>query len=151
MRFIGQAVAGLMVLLVVPWSSLRAAPCAVPGDYSTIGEAVAAPRCTEITIGVGTFPERVVIDRPLIVQGSGVVSTTLAGQLVVTGPAAAVTLTDLTIDTDGCYSAAMLIASGAEVEPDLVEVVDSGSQTSCALFADGFESGDTSRWSVTIP
>ena len=145
-----RAVAGLLIVVAASWSPLRADLCAVPSEYPTIGQAVAAPRCTEIAIAAGTFPERVVIDRPLIVQGSGVESTTLAGQLVVTGPAA-VTLTDLLIDTDGCYPAAMLLASGAELEPDRVDVIDSGSQASCALFADGFESGDTSHWSVTIP
>jgi hypothetical protein len=32
-----------------------------------------------------------------------------------------------------------------------VAIIDSGGGSSCPVFQDGFESGDTAAWSVTVP
>ena len=122
-----------------------AATCTVPSTpHPTIQAAIDDLGCSEILVAGGTFAEAPVIGRALQLQGSGGDQTFIEGRVVVT--AGVVQLTGLRIAAPG---EALTAHSGAEVVGfDLV--VLSGLDVS-DVFADGFESGNSSAWSSTTP
>jgi len=133
-----------------------AAVCQVPtGPYPTIQAAVDDPVCTEIELSAQTFEESVLIARDLEVRGSSSETTVIEGQLAVQGGSTQVALEDMTVDgsapgVGGTFSEALLVAGGAEVN-GLRIVVLNATEAPSAIFADGFESGDTSAWSSSVP
>ena len=137
-------------------STSLAAVCTVPsGSYPTIQAAVDDPGCTEIVLAAQTFVEPVVIARDLIMGGASSSTTLIEGRVVVEGATTQVELHDLTVDASapavaGCYPVALLARGGAEVAAIAVVVVN-GDGDACAIFRDGFESGNTAAWSSTTP
>ena len=133
-----------------------AAVCTVPsGPYPTIQSAVDDPVSTEVSLAAHTFVEPVVIARDLIVGGASTSTTLIEGRVVVEGATTQVELHELTVDASapsvaGCYPVALLTRGGAEVAAIAVVVVN-GDGDACAIFRDGFESGDTTAWSMTTP
>jgi nitrous oxidase accessory protein NosD len=145
--------APLVLALLAPAGALHADLCLVPGDYSTITAAVAAAECTEVSVQAGSFSENVTIQRSLSLHGIDTSSTILEGRLQVEGSAVEVTLADLTLDVAGCFATGLTVSGEAQVQMPSgpVEIIDSGGGSSCPVFQDGFESGDTAAWSVTVP
>ena len=134
--------------LGVSCSLAQAATCQVPSaGYPTIRAAVEDPSCSEIVLAAQTFAESPVIDRDLTLGGAGSSQTFIEGSVEVT--AGTVIVQELRISAPpGTTSEALWAHSGAGVSGfDLVVV--NGREV--ALFADGFESGDTSAWSFTSP
>lgn len=82
--------------------------CNVPGDEPTFAAAVANTSCDPILLGATTFPESVVVDRSVTIQGAGHVrggTTTISGggtsrPITVEGTGVSVNLSDLIV-TDG--------------------------------------------------
>jgi nitrous oxidase accessory protein NosD len=146
-------VAPLVLALLAPAGALHADLCTVPGDYLTITAAVAAAECTEVSVQAGTFSEDVTIQRSLSLHGIDASSTILEGRLQVEGAAVEVTLADLTVDAAGCFATGLTVSGEAQVQMPSgpVAIIDSGGGSSCPIFQDGFESGDTAAWSVTVP
>ena len=153
-RVVASVVFPVMVLLRA--SPVGAAVCQVPsGPYPTIQSAVDAPICTEIELAAQTFEESVVIARDLEIRGVSTASTVIEGQVTVEGGATQVALEDLTVDgsapgVGGTFTEALLVEGGAEVS-GLRIVVLNATEDPSAIFADGFESGDTSAWSNVVP
>ena len=156
------ATASLLLLLSalfdVPGARGGTTTCDVPGDFPTLQAAVDDEACTEVVVAAGLYPETVDIARSLTLRGAGVANSTVEGRLRITGSGAEIALFDLTIDASGpsavgCYPQALLVAGGAEVSALDVAVLNSqaGQAPVCPLFDDGFESGDTSAWSATVP
>lgn len=153
-RAVAWVVLPVMVLLRA--SPAGAAVCQVPsGPYPTIQSAVDAPACTEIELAAQTFHESVVIARGLELRGASSPTTVIEGQVTVQGGSTQVALQDLTVDgsapgVGGTSSEALLVEGGAEVN-GLRIVVLNAAEDLLAVFADGFESGDTSAWSAVVP
>jgi hypothetical protein len=131
--------------------------CAVPGDHGSVQEAVDDLTCTFITLGPQSFVESVSISRDLSLQG--VASATIEGRVTIEGPTTDVVLSDLGIDASGpllagCFPEAISVRGGAKVEGRNLAVRNRAAGA-CGvneeIFSDGFESGDTRRWSGHVP
>ncbi len=133
-------------------STASAAECPVPTlAYPSIQAAVDDATCTEITLAAQDFAESVAVSRSLVLGGDSSASTTIVGQVTVTGVTTGVTLQDLKVDGRGCFSVGLDVGGGAQVasQQDVVVVNAAGGQ--CPIFTDGFELGATVAWSTTIP
>ncbi len=133
-----------------------AAVCSVPSvSHPTIQEAVGDLACTEVVVAAGTFVEEVVIGRDLDVGGASSATTIIEGRMVVEGAAILVVVHDLTIDASaasvaGCFADGLLARGGAQLSANGVVAIN-GDGDACLLFRDGFESGNTTAWSSTVP
>jgi hypothetical protein len=140
----------LSALLLTP-VPLAAGVCQVPAAHPTIQAAVDDPLCTDIVVAAGSYSESIQVERPLILRGAGA-STVLGGFLRAVGAGTAVSLIDLTVQ-NGCPLRSLSAADGGTLS-GLAVTVTASSALPCPegpLFADGFESGDTSAWSATVP
>ena len=125
------------------------ATCNVPsGSYPSIQSAVNVINCTEIILTSGSFFGGVTIGRTLEIQGVSSGSTTVVGKVTAEGSGTKATIKGLKIAVgpadlphDG-----LVIVGGAEVIPDDLVITSTD-----LIFADGFERGDTSAWSTTVP
>ena len=137
-------IAGSLLLAALAARPTAAVTCTVPSTpHPTIQSAIDDATCTTVEVAAGSYGESPVVDRTLVLQGAGSGETYLAGQLEVT--AGVLDLQALSIfSPPGGGGDALLSHSGAEVRAFDVEVVH-GSDV--PLFADGFETGDTSAWS----
>jgi len=136
-------------ILVTGAAPAEAATCNVPtATYPTIQSAVNVINCSEIVLSAGSFFEFVTIGRNLELQGAGSQSTTIFGKVIVSGFANNVRLEGLKIFAlAGTFPLGGLVAwDGTVVIPDdlLIGIIN-------PLFADGFESGDRSKWSSEVP
>ncbi len=149
----------LISFLLLDARATRAVVCAVPGDHSSITDALGDSLCTEILLGAQTYQEVVVIDRDLVLAGAGKELTTIEGRVLATGIGTEVTLEELTVDAStpfagGCFTAAFESRDGGSVT-GLNTAYRNGRGpahgTFCLIFADGFESGSTAAWSDSHP
>lgn len=148
----------LVAVVAALWSSTSApaAVCDVPSaPHPTIQEAVDDISCTEIVLAAQTFVESVNVGRSLEIRGVSSATTIIEGRVVVEGAAAQVDIEDLKIDGSaltvaGCFPEALVAQGGARIDAGGVVVVN-GDGDACILFGDGFETGDTSAWSETMP
>lgn len=137
-------------------SAAPGAICNVPSiDYATVAAALADPSCDSIEVGVGSFEENLAIVRDVAIVGAGSGETTISGWVRVLGAATDAALNGLRVDATGA-TAELCVASGLDARAgarvgglDLVVVGEPTPAADCALFADGFETGDTSVWSST--
>ena len=133
-----------------------AATCTVPsGTTPTIASAVADPTCTDIVLQAAGYQESITIDRSLSITGVSSAATTIAGRVRVEGPATVVSLNALAVDAAdsavaGCWPEGVVAVEGARVEGANI-VVTNATGIACLIFGDGFESGTTGGWSVTVP
>ncbi len=133
-----------------------AAVCSVPsGSYPTVQSAVDDPSCTEIVLAAQTFEQSVTVGRDLTIRGASSATSVVEGQLSVQGGSTQVELEDLTVDASapgvaGTSSEALNVLGGAELNGRDIVVLNAAFDP-FAIFADGFESGDTSAWSTTVP
>lgn len=136
-----------------------AATCDVPSaPYPTVGAALRDLSCSPIQLAAGIYPENVLVERSVVLQGAGSSASFLEGYLLATGATASVTLASLRVDgtaagVAGCWDGLVSVTGGAEVVtgPDVVVLQTSSGGTGCRLFADGFESGGVLAWSVHAP
>jgi nitrous oxidase accessory protein NosD len=128
---------------------IAAAVCSVPSAaHGTIQAAVDDSGCTEIQLQAGTYAEAVVIPRSLTLRGDAGGGTLIEGQVLAT--AGQLEISDLDINGLGStYSEALGSSGGAEVSA--LNVVVRNGMAESPLFADGFESADTSAWSTATP
>ncbi len=144
----------LLVLVSVtgPVTPAAADTCNVPdGTYPTIQSAVDDPVCTDIQLAAQTYPESVVVPRSLTIQGVGS-SSVVGGFMRAHGAGVIVIANALRVEAS-CARGSLQSWTGGELVAVDVEAVSSinfdcpGSP----IFTDGFESGDTSAWSSTVP
>jgi hypothetical protein len=151
---IGIGLTGALMLLSA--ATCLAAVCSVPsGQYPTIQSAVDDPSCTEIVLAERTFEESVTVGRDLTLRGASSATSVIEGRLTAQGGATEVELENLTIDASaagvaGTFTEALNVLSGAELNGRDVVVLNAVFDP-FAVFADGFESGDTAAWSTTVP
>ncbi len=156
MRKVSCAAAVLLGCCLGWSSSAVAAVCQVPSaPHPTIQSAIDDGTCTEIELASQVFEESVLIARDLTIGGSTTSSSTIAGQVTVQGGATQVTLENLTVDgtiqgVAGTFDVALQVIGGAELATNSVIVLNSVVDP-WTVFVDGFESGDTSAWSATVP
>jgi hypothetical protein len=92
-------------LLAAPLPAV-AQTCDVPGDFATVGAALADSSCAEIDIAPGTFEVALVVARQVVINGAGQGQTILTrpagglAPLVLVGPTGDLLLQDLTVDGD---------------------------------------------------
>ena len=139
-------------LAAVLSSPAVAGTCDVPdSSYPTIQSAVDDPACTDLVLAAQAFPESVRVPRTLAITGAGA-STVVAGFLRAHGNDTVVTVSDLKVEAS-CARGSLQSWTGGEIFAENVEAVSS-TTFDCPgdpIFADGFESGDTSAWSTTVP
>ena len=135
----------LVVVLLLGDAPARAGVCTVPGTHASIQNAVDDPACTTTQLGGETFVESVEVDRAADLLGHPGGDSTIAGSVVVTGAGSTVLVEDVSV-SGGC-EVGLLAAGGAEVVgSDLHVVLDPSAGCPAAIFADGFETGDTTAW-----
>ncbi len=141
-----------LVLGVFCASSALADVCTVPSaPYPTIQAAVDDTACTEIVLVAQVIAESVAVSRSLLLRGGSSATTTILGQVAVSGVTTEVTLQDLKVDASGCSSVALDVTGGAQVTTQQDVVVVNTTEGPCLIFANGFESGDSHGWSETVP
>jgi len=97
-----QAIACLACILVY-LAPVRADTISVPGDTSSLAEAVARARCGDIiALGKGQFAGGVTIDRPITIRGINWAQTRIAGEQKVLTIDADVTLENLAVVGGRC-------------------------------------------------
>ncbi len=125
-----------------------AAVCNVPGTYSTIAAAVADPTCSEIVLAAQTYPESFAVGRSLTLTGAGSAATTVRGTMTISGNGVVVALASFLLDASG-NGAGLDVSAEAEVSClDVSTRMAAGAGG--AIFADGFESGDFSAWTLVV-
>jgi hypothetical protein len=123
--------------------------CNVPSaSYPSIQSAVDVISCTEIVLTSGDFFGGVTIGRTLEIRGVSSDTTKILGKVSVQGSGTTATLTGLTIavGSESLPSDGLVVVNDAEVIPDDLVI-----STTDHIFSDGFESGDTTAWSITKP
>ena len=139
-----------LAVLLVPNASAKV--CTVPTlAYPSIQAAVDDAACTEITLAVQDYAESVAVSRSLVLGGASSATTTIVGQVTVTGATAEVTLQDLKVDGGGCFSVGLDVTGGAQVTSGQDVVVVNAAGGECPIFTDGFELGAAVAWSTTVP
>ena len=137
-------------LLAAP---MLAEVCSVPGDRDSIQFAVNDPACTTINLADLVYAESVLVQRSVSIVGPAGVAE-IAGLVEVRGAGTVVDFTNIKVD-NGCSPSAFVTSAGGQAEAGSLEVVTSGGgpcpPTSTVIFSDGFESGGTSVWTITVP
>ena len=143
-----------LVLLCAP--NGLAGVCSVPsGPYQTIQPAVDDPSCTEIVLAAQIFEESVTVGRDLTLRGASSTTTVIEGRLTAQGGSTELELENLTLDASapgvaGTWNEALNVLGGAKVNGHDLVVLNAVFDP-FPIFADGFESGNTSAWSTTVP
>jgi len=156
-RMLPRAHRSSALAAALPVWGLLAAPtlagvCTVPGTHAVIQAAIDDPGCTVIELASQTYDESIHLPRSLTLAGPGAGGAVVAGLAQVVGGGTAVTLVDLAV-RNGCPQGALRVHGGAQVTGTNLEV-ERSEALPCppsVLFEDGFESGDTSAWSTTVP
>ena len=135
-------------------SSADCATCNVPSaSYPSIQSAVDVINCTEIVVASGSFFENVAIGRTLEIRGVSSTTTTIVGKVTVGGSGTKATLKGLTIAVlpEDIPHDGLVVVGDAEVIPDDLVIGTTDLDPADHIFSDGFESGDTTMWSNTVP
>jgi hypothetical protein len=149
--------AGCLVVAAVCISTAEAATCTVPSaPHPTIQAAADDAACTEIVLGAQVYVESVDISRSVQLQGDSSATTVIEGRVTIAGASTLVTLHALKVDASalpvrGCFEVALDVAGGGRVTAEDDVLVVNTRVENCPIFADGLETGTTSRWSRTIP
>lgn len=132
-------------------TGVSAQVCSVPTlAYPSIQGAVDDAACAEIELAAQKYVGSVAVSRSLVLRGDSSATTTIVGQVTVTGATTEITLQDIKVDGGGCFTVALDVSDGAQVTsgPDVVVVNANGGE--CPIFEDGFELGATVAWSSTV-
>ncbi len=139
----------LVLILAALTSPLHAQNCTVPGTHSTIQEAIDDPACITITLSAQTYAESIRIPRSLTLAGPASGGAVVQGLVLITGSGTEVELQTLRVE-NGCLPNALRTTSGATMNGTNLEVERSAAlpcpATADSIFADGFETGNTSAW-----
>jgi len=139
---------GAALALLVSAAPAAAVDCTVPGTHPSLHQAVADPACSRILLADQIYPDSVMIARSLEIVGATTGVSDLHGSLEASN-GAQIQISDLHVG--GCSDAAVRSSGGAEID-GMRLAVETGTGALCPLlFADGFESGDTSAWSGGVP
>lgn len=142
------------LILAFAGSSLAQVVCHVPGTYSAVQAAVDDPTCSIISLQSRTYAESVRIGRTVEI-GAPPARAILNGRFTVVGSGIDVIVSNLTV-RNGCNPSAMTVTDGSHLEVRGVLEVQRRDLEPCpevigGLFADGFESADTTAWSDSTP
>lgn len=148
-----------LVAALAAAAAAHAATCNVPTtSYPTIGAAARNGTCTLVVVAAGSYPEHVEIARDVAIQGAGSSLTFLQGRLWVAGAGNDATITALTVEGSaaavaGCWTEMLAATGGATLTSgsDLRVLNSAIPASACRIFIDGFESGGTLAWSVSLP
>ncbi len=139
----------LVLMLAALAPTLHAQDCAVPGSHTTIQEAIDDEACITITLSAQTYAESIRIPRSLTLAGPATGSAVVQGLVLMVGSGTEVGLQDLRVK-NGCLPNALKTTSGATMNGTNLEVERSAAlpcpEIPDAIFADSFETGDTSAW-----
>jgi hypothetical protein len=140
------------LVLVAFWvTGASAQVCPVPTlGHPTIQAAVDDVACTEIVLEAADFAESVTVSRSLTLRGDSSTTTTIEGQVTVSGASVEVTLQDLELEGGGCFTVALDVGDGAQITSGQDVVVVNADGGECPVFTDGFELGATAKWSSTV-
>ena len=144
----------LGAFLFLGTSSADCATCNVPSaSYPSIQSAVDVINCTEIVVASGSFYENVTIGRTIEIRGVSSDTTTVVGKVTVEGSGTKATLKSMTIavEPEDLPYEGLVVVGDAEVLPDDLVIGTTDLNAADHIFSDGFESGDTTLWSNTIP
>ena len=126
----------------------------VPGTHTTIQEAVDDPTCATITLAAQTYPESIVLRRSLTLAGPATGAAVVQGLVLIADASTQATLNDLKVE-NGCVPDALRTSGGAKLTGNNLQVERSEGLpcplTADTIFANGFESGNTTPWSSTSP
>lgn len=143
---------GCSAFVVLCSSTAFADVCSVPSvPHPTIQAAVNDAACTEIVLAAQVFVGSVTVPRSLLLRGDSSTATVIKGQVAVTGGTTEVTLQNLQVDGGGCVLVALDVGGGAQVTSQQDVVVLNAVGGDCPIFLDGFESGNTTEWSASVP
>lgn len=141
-----------LALLASNAASAQGGTCTVPGTHPTIQEAIDNDTCTTISLPQSYYAESIEIDRDLNIEGNPSGVSLLGGRMSIVG--------DASVDTENfeilssCTGALVTIEGTASFQSEDFAAAQGGVH-GCPelglLFADGFESGNTSAWSSTTP
>lgn len=126
--------------------------CMVPGSHSTIQEAI-VDGCTDIELQPQSYAESFSLSRSVTLRGPAGGTAVLRGVVEVTGADTVATLANLRVE-NGCVNA-LRVMNGARVSGSSLVTVRSAAFPcpplgTVTVFADGFEAGDTSAWSMVV-
>lgn len=131
--------------------SAGAIVCSAPGSHPTVQAAVDDVDCTEVALAPGPYLESVQVPRSLVIAGAAAGGTVIQGRITATGGGTVVELVALRVE-NACTPAALVALQGARVDGFELEVVRwTGHPCPDEIFADGFESGNTATWDVSVP
>jgi|GEM_PF-7008293 len=115
------AAALAVVVLSVPQLSL-AILCSPPSaSHPTLQQAVDDPVCTIIELAAQAYPEQIAISRSLTLTGTGPLTSTVDGPILVQGPSTQVAMASIGI-RNGCPQPGLRVQTGALVSPVNVRV-----------------------------
>ena len=148
-----QIAAALIATSALVTTPITGSTCTIP-EYAhpTLQSAVDDQSCDLIQVAPGDYFESVTVNRSLVLDGPGSGAATLWGRLEANGVGVVAVIDGLEIYS-GCPGAAMEALGGARIEGTDVQTIKSGSAAcheTSQIFADGFESGDTSGWSAVV-
>jgi len=143
-----------VVLVLAAAAPLHAQTCTVPGSHATIQEAADDPACAEVVLAAQTYPESVVLRRTVTLAGPAAGGAVVQGLVLISGASTVATLRDLRVE-NGCVPDAVRASGGARLIGENLQVQRAAGLpcplTADTIFVDGFESGNTSAWSITSP
>ena len=142
----------IAILALAPGVSF-AVDCTVPdGSYPTVQSAINDVTCTTINLSDQSYPESILIYRSVTIAGPPGLAD-IAGFVKVQGGSTVVQMNNVMVQ-NGCQPLAFEVMTGSQFDSTRLEVIyqagDPCPELEVTLFADGFESGNTSAWSVTV-
>lgn len=146
------AICVLTVAIASPVAALVAQTCTVPGTHATIQEAIDDMGCAQIDLAGQTYGESINVSRSLTLTGPSAGGAVVEGFVRVAGVGTTAHFQDLVV-RNGCLERALLAHVGATVDGTRLTVERSAGLPCPAshIFTDGFESGDISAWSGSLP
>lgn len=142
-----------LALLCAGAPSVSAFPCSVPGTHATLQAAIDEPTCDPIQIAEGDYPESLLVGRSVTLEGPVSGWATLWGRFEAQGAGTVVAVAGMEVRS-GCSGAAVEARDGARIQSSSLHAEKSTTITCNGvdrIFEDGFEGGDTSRWSANSP
>ncbi len=110
-----------VVVLSIPQLSL-AILCSPPSaSHPTLQQAVDDPVCTIIELAAQAYPEQIAINRSLTLTGTGPLTSTVDGPILIQGPSIQVAMASIGI-RNGCPQPGLRVQAGALVSPVNVRV-----------------------------
>ena len=148
-RLTHAAPIALAALFAAP---LPAQTCTVPGTHPSVQAAVDDGACTLVQLAGQTYAESPFVTRTVALEGDPGGGSVVEGALRAAGTGVVLTAGSLAV-ANGCLRGGLTADRGARIHGAGVSATVSATLPCppSPIFSDGFESGDTSAWSVTVP